>query len=275
MRKPIFCAIMVLGLCCLMSYEANAQETYQYSQISYDQTTNTILGYVATEVDYYCAAEYNAYVEGYMIDGADQVVDSGYATNYYLAEVFLTTPNVLGEEYTLNSYHDVVATYYYVDIQKSPEGCFPCDGCNQGCYYYYENWYWGDPFGYSFVSTGGYHYEWWFVFGSGPPAVIQNTEYISLGSSSTRIRIGVSISVLTKAAIGNFYTKVANCNVNCPVDVYNASQNYGQFIACPVPWTVTRWGLVCGNLTKPIPTAPSTPCQDFESYIDVPTIWWP
>lgn len=49
-------------------------------------------------------------------------------------------------------------------------------------------------------------------------------------TTTTGIFIGASISVLTKAAMSNTYTKVANCNVTCPVDGFLSSYNRGQYI---------------------------------------------
>ena len=34
-------------------------------------------------------------------------------------------------------------------VQASPDGCWPCDGCNTDCYYYQEDYYWWDPYGFS------------------------------------------------------------------------------------------------------------------------------
>jgi hypothetical protein len=166
MKKILFFAAL-LAVCCFAPSHVNAQGTYEYSAILYDDSTNTINGYSATEVDYYVAADYEAYVEGYLYDDSSaQLLDSGSAEDYSIAEVYTTASLNSGDEYEVDSYHDVIATYYYEDIEKSPEGCLPCDGCNTDCYYFYDNWFWYDPLGFSSLSPG-YYGPWWEVDGFG------------------------------------------------------------------------------------------------------------
>lgn len=188
MRKPLFCAILVLGLCCLAASRAKAQQTYEYSEIAYDDSTNTVQGYSATEVDYYTSYSYDAYVEGYLYDQSDNLLDSGYAEDSYLAEVYTSASADPDIEYTVDSYHDVIAVYYYEEIDKSPDGCWPCDGCNTDCYYFYDNTFWYDPFGFSSLSPG-YYGSWWNLFGDGPPGEVENDEYDYLGSTSASVHV--------------------------------------------------------------------------------------
>lgn len=89
--------------------------------------------------------------------------------------------------YTEVGAHDVIAQYYYEDIVKGPEGCSPCDGCNTDCYYFYDNWWWYDPFGFSFANTG-YYGPWWNIYGFGPYNEIENDEVIPLGETTQSLQ---------------------------------------------------------------------------------------
>jgi hypothetical protein len=73
MKKPIFCAIFALVLCCIAGARASAQDAYLYSGIDYDDATNTVWGYSATEIDYY-----SAYVEGRLYNQYGALVGSGW-----------------------------------------------------------------------------------------------------------------------------------------------------------------------------------------------------
>ena len=182
MRKVIFCISFLVLLGCFTSH-ANAQGTFLYSQLSYDDVTGTVEGYSSTEIDYYSSWYYNAAVDGCLYDQSGQLLDSGSDQEPNLAEVWTFAFADPGTDYTLNSYYYEVDIYYYEDIQKSPEGCYPCDGCNSDCYYYYQNWYWYDPFGFSFYNPG-YFSSWWYLYGYGPPVYIEDDEYNDIGSST-------------------------------------------------------------------------------------------
>jgi hypothetical protein len=183
MRKILF-ASTLLAVCCFAASRVNAQATYEYSVISYDDSSNTVNGYSATEVDYYVSVDYQAYVEGYLYDDSSaQLLDYGSATDSLIAEVYTAASVNPGDQYHVDSYHDVLATYYYETIEKEPDGCWPCDGCNTDCYYFYDDYYWYDPFGFSFASTG-YYGPWWSIYGFGPPNQIEYQQEEPLGETS-------------------------------------------------------------------------------------------
>src|SRR5207302_6822775 len=100
---------------------------------------------------------------------------------------YTSTPANSDMVYTEVGAHDVIAQYYYEDIVKGPEGCSPCDGCNTDCYYFYDNWCWYDPFGFSFANTG-YHGPWWDFYGIGPYTQIENDEVIQLGETTQSLQ---------------------------------------------------------------------------------------
>jgi hypothetical protein len=154
--------------------------------MSYDGTTNTVYGYSFTEIDYECSDDYEAYVEGYLKDQNGSTKDSGYAVNPVLAEVDTSTAAVDGGSYTIDSYHDVITRYYRDVIDKSPDGCWPCDGCNTDCYYFQEDYFWYDTYGFSFISPG-YYGPWWDIYGYGPATEVEDDEYDHLGETSASV----------------------------------------------------------------------------------------
>src|ERR1051326_4766245 len=183
MKTPILCAMIVLSFCILATTRANAQQTYEYSEITYDGSSDAVYGYSATEIDYACSDNYSAYVEGYLKDPYGTTLDSGYDVHPYFAEVYTSASADQDTEYVVESYHDVIARYYSDDVEKSPEGCMPCDGCNTDCYYYQEDYYWWDPYGFSSSGHTGNYGSWVSFFGDGPYVEVEDDEYIDLGST--------------------------------------------------------------------------------------------
>jgi hypothetical protein len=182
MRPSVLIRILLLlGFSLLVSQKAQAQYVIGYSDITFDDTTNSVFGYSVSELDYFGSFNYQAYVEGYLYDQAGNILDSGSDTSYFLAVVITHTAALPGRIYTVYSDHYLIAYYYTTVIIKEPEGCWPCDGCNTDCYYYYENWYWWDPFGFGFLNPG-YYGDWWDFWGDGIPANLE-TEYIYVGTT--------------------------------------------------------------------------------------------
>jgi len=176
MKKLVFSLLFLVAFSCLLASSANAQGAYYYSQISYDDDSSLVSGYSATEIDYSTSWYYNAAVDAYLYDEYGNLLDCGTDQEPNFAEVDTVTYGDPGTDYRLDTYNYEVDIYYYVDIEREPEGCMPCDGCNTDCYYYYENWYWYDPFGFSF-SPYGYYDSWWYSYGYGPPTYIEDDEY--------------------------------------------------------------------------------------------------
>jgi len=94
MKKLIFCAALLFCLYCLVPFQANAQQTFGYSQVGYDDITNTVYGSSTTIVDYIGAFHYRAYVEGYLYDQSGNLLDSGYDEGYFIAEVLTIAPRL-------------------------------------------------------------------------------------------------------------------------------------------------------------------------------------
>jgi len=82
------------------------------------------------------------------------------------------------------------------------------------------------------------------------------------------INVGISVSVLTKAATSNWYTKITDCNVHCPTDQFLSSYDRGQYILALVPWVYLA-GYRCSNVNAVYPTPPIN-CADFDGYVHLP-----
>ena len=216
MRKSTFCATLILGLCCLAASTSNAQQTYIYSQIAYNDSTNTVEGYSATEIDYSCSYDYHAYVDAFLYDQSNHLLDAGDDEEPQLAEVFTSASANAGTGYRVEGYHDVIALYYHQMIDKSPDGCWPCDGCYTDCYYFYDNWFWYDTFGFSSTSPG-YYGPWWYPFGNGPPVEVENDEYIPLGSTSATVANAVTFKTARVSGTStNFDNSLRRAVLNLP-----------------------------------------------------------
>lgn len=83
------------------------------------------------------------------------------------------------------------------------------------------------------------------------------------------ILIGISVSVLTKAAMSNWYTKITGCNVHCPTDEFHASTNMGPRIISAVPYTYFG-GYICGPINAVASTGPTTQCGDYDGWVSWP-----
>lgn len=188
MRKSTLCTIFFAVLCCLLlSQPAKAQDVIGYSQITFDESSNTVYGYSSSELVYSYGYHYSAYVEGYLYDEYGNVLSSGYAESYFLAQVVTAAAALPAAEYTVYSDHYLVARYYTtVTIYDcDPYYCRYCYDYYEDPYYGYGDCYddyWYDPWGFSFLP-GGYYGDWWGFYGYGEPANLE-IEYIYLGSTA-------------------------------------------------------------------------------------------
>lgn len=182
MRKPILWAMILLGICCLAVPNANAQQTYEYSTIVYDDSIGAVYGNSVTEIDYNSDYYYDAYVESYLYENGI-LVDSNYAESATGTASALTAAWANPDaEYTETGYHDLYVRFG--NEERYPEGCMPCDGCNTDCYW--DNWYYYDAYGFSFVNTGNYG-PWFDLLGEGPPTYIENNQEEYLGETSASL----------------------------------------------------------------------------------------
>jgi hypothetical protein len=158
----------------------------------------------------------SAYVDGELYDQNGTLLDAEWDEEDFIAQVNTSASANPGTVYTEVGYHDVIARYYYEDIERGPEGCMPCDGCNTDCYYFYDNWWWEDPFGFRFANTG-YYGPWWDIYGFGPPAEIENDETISLGQTSQSLQTPaakVDIRLNGSSVTGQTVTVIVGQEIN-------------------------------------------------------------
>jgi hypothetical protein len=208
MKRSIIYAALLSLVGCLAAARSNAQQLYLFSQSScetgggvdcessIDLSGGTIYGYSSTEVDYWTSDDYRAYVNGQLTDQFGVVYDNQWDEEDFIAQVQTSTSANPGMVYTEKGYHDVIAIYYYEDIEKQPDGCMPCDGCNTDCYYYVDTWWWYDPFGFGFLNPG-YYGRWYDPFGYGPFNEIENDETIYLGQTSESVFVGWRITSIS------------------------------------------------------------------------------
>ena len=189
--KKLFCCAALFFCLYSLPLQTNAQQTFGFSQVVYDDTSNTVFGFSTTIVDYVGAFHYSAYVEGYLYNQAGDLLDSGYDENYFFAEVVTIAPAFPITQYTLYSDHYLVARYFVtVDVRECDPYCYYCFDyfldpyCDYYCYGCYRNSWW-DPWGFSFLGPG-YYGPWWYFYGYGPPANLE-VEYIYLGTTSDSI----------------------------------------------------------------------------------------
>jgi len=81
--------------------------------------------------------------------------------------------------------------------------------------------------------------------------------------------VGASVTVLKKALSTNFYTKIPNCSVACPVDQYIAGSNLGQFIQGLVPW-VYFYGYQCAPGVGIYPGSSLSTCRELVGVVNLP-----
>lgn len=187
MKRSTLWMMLFTILCCLAwSSRAQAQDVIGYSQITFDESTNTVYGYSDSELDYSGDYHYSAYVEGYLYDEFGNVLDSGYAESYFIAEVVTSAPALPARVYTVFSDHYLIARYY-TTVRIYDCDPYWCDYCYD---YYWDDYYgygdcygdyWYDPWGFSFWD-GGYYGPWWDFYGYGEPANLE-VEYIYLGTT--------------------------------------------------------------------------------------------
>jgi hypothetical protein len=158
MKISTLCAIALAALFLMLTpQKAQAQYAYGISAIDYDDQTQTVYGYSATEVDYYAGYYYDPYVEGFMYDQYNyNPIASGYSRGYeYLidAEVYTYKYGALP-----NTEYDVISDHYVIAYWST--SVTVCDDYSySGCYADY----WYDPWGYSFFGGGdfGSPFWWW------------------------------------------------------------------------------------------------------------------
>jgi hypothetical protein len=253
MKRIILLPLSSVIVCFLISVTATAQSyTYSSSSISYDLDTDIITAVSLSEPDYLADEYYDARIIATLTDSEGHAVAQAAATDNSGAGGISVTLNYPGVVYNNGEYK--IRTFHGLRINYRD--------------YAMGQWidYWNFGYNSGFTIEGEPSYDF-----PGPgPQILRGISSISLGYTLQRLTVGVSVSVLTKAAMSNTYTKITNCNVHCPVDVHYASQNMGQYIAAAVPWVYFA-GYQCSSVSAIQSTSAATQCADYSGQVK---IWW-
>lgn len=214
-RTLVFLSLVA---CCIFfaSARASAQNATGFTDLHYDDLTNTIIAYSETDTDYDIGGDYTAYVSLIVRDDNANVVASGSrldSEGFGYASVtlqFLGSPDMT---YTGTGTHKLYAFFYfdYWDYETYPY---------RRVIYYYDNWYFG------FFSGIGIDNPWYYYFNSPGyafrtrptrPIVLGTTH--SFDSASTP---GVSISITPSKTVNDGDT--ANFSVTVTGDTPRAYQ---------------------------------------------------
>jgi Carbohydrate binding module (family 6) len=96
MRKIKFVNLLFAALCCLlMSSQAQAQQAFGYTAITFNPSTNTATGYASTEVDYETAYYYDAEVQARIENENGTVLGSGGTIGNPSASIFFDVINLV------------------------------------------------------------------------------------------------------------------------------------------------------------------------------------
>ncbi|HEX8070939.1 MAG TPA: hypothetical protein VF546_13370 [Pyrinomonadaceae bacterium] len=157
MKSPtILRFVFALALLGLLTTAAAAQEYRSgvsgYTSIDYDEFTNTVMAYSETDVDYYVAGDYQAYVSLTVTKDSSTVVASGSARDYYgdgYVAIEFDFAGEGGSTYTATGRHRAYAQLWDYDDYYYPYR-----------YFYYDNWY------FSYFEGYGVYNPWYYWFAS-------------------------------------------------------------------------------------------------------------
>lgn len=218
MKNSRALAFFVLIACCvfLASVRTNAQSATGFTDLSYDDLTNTVIAYSETDTDYDIGGDYTAYVNLVVRNDSGNVVASGTrmdSESFGYASVTLQFSGSPDTTYTGTGTHRLHAFFYYEDWDFES---YPY----RRVIYYYDNWYFG------FFSGIGIDYPWYYYFNSPgygfctrPTAPIFLGTTRSFDSASTP---GVSISITPSQTVND--GAAANFSVTVNGDTPRAYQ---------------------------------------------------
>jgi hypothetical protein len=148
--------------------KANAQQVWGTTAFTIEPNTRQLIGYHATEVDFIAWLYYEPYVEGFIYNRFNQVLDfdSDLDEVGRVAEAHTQITYQPGETYFVISDHYVGLIIF---VPQPPTGDGPA--------------YW-NPFGFGFSGPSGFELFWSFF--SGPPGY-RTVQFIYLGSTGWRL----------------------------------------------------------------------------------------
>jgi len=204
----VFCCI------CLASVRTNAQSATGFTDLSYDDFTNTVTAYSETDADYDIWGDYQAYVRLVVTNDSGSIIASGSQLDdfgYGYASVTLQFAGSPDTTYTGTGTHKLYAYLYddYWDYDYYPYR-----------YYinYYDYWYFG------FFEGYGIDYPWYYRFSSPSYGFrSRRTRPISLGAThsyDSATTPGVSIEITSAQTVNDGET--ANFSVTVTGDTPTA-----------------------------------------------------
>lgn len=168
MKQSLFVALLfAVAVSFLFTTQAHAQYVYGVSSLTYDPYSQNVFGYSATDLDYYTAYYYDAYVEGslYGFAGAFSGGSHWDQSGEGLAQVYSQLPATPDQFYDLYSDHYVVA--YYSEY-------LPTIG-----------WQYVDQYGYDLLPGGSYPGGYYFL-----PSYETYTSYEWIYLGNTGVSLG-------------------------------------------------------------------------------------
>ena len=201
---------LILCCICLVSARTNAQSATGFTDLTYDDFTNTVTAYSETDADYDIWGDYQAYVRLVVTDDSGSIVTSGSQLDdfgYGYACVTLQFAGSPDTTYTGTGTHKLYAYLYddYWDYDYYPYR-----------YYinYYDYWYFG------FFEGYGIDYPWYYRFASPSYGFrSRRTRPISLGAThsyDSATTPGVSIDITPAQTVNDGET--ANFSVTVTGD---------------------------------------------------------
>ena len=196
--------------CCVLfaSVRTNAQSATGFTDLTYNDLTNTVIAYSETDTDYDIGGDYTAYVSLVVRNDSGNVVASGTrmdSESFGYASVTLQFPGSPDTTYTGTGTHRLHAFFYYEDWDFES---YPY----RRVLYYYDNWYFG------FFSGIGINYPWYYSFSSPgyafrtrPTAPILLGTTHSFDSASTP---GVSIEITSAQTVNDGETATFKVTVS-------------------------------------------------------------
>lgn len=210
MKKSRTLALFGMIACCVFfaSVRTNAQSATGFTDLSYDDFTNTVIAYSETDTDYDIGGDYTAYVSLVVRDDNANIVASGNrmdSEGFGYASVTLQFPGSPDTTYTGTGTHRLYAFFYYEDWNYD---YYPY----RRVFYYYDNWYFG------FFGGLGIDYPWYYYFSSpGYAFRSRPTRPIFLGTThsfDSASTPGVSISITPSQTVNDGATANFAVTVN-------------------------------------------------------------
>lgn len=157
--STLFRLVVVITFLCLLTVSAMAQAIVSgYTSIDYDESTNTVIAYSETDMDYSLVGEYRAYVNLTVTRSSGGTAAYGSANDTHgngFASLFLEFAGVADTTYTAVGRHRV-----YLELWDY----YPTFPYEQ---FFYDNWYFSnfegqtinEPLSYDFISPGNFYFR--------------------------------------------------------------------------------------------------------------------